>query len=136
MNSFRNLRHRNKGHPKEKFQSFQCVCSFAAGFVENSLTIILPEFDNASSRIRSLLSYFVHSPQEEERPSFPISRIPYGLKPIIVLASIALEKNGEIQKRALEYLSLAENECDQETSDPAITVQKRMDGFKLGMEIP
>jgi hypothetical protein len=74
-----------------------------------------------------------HAAQKELEPLLPMTVVADGGEAVVILDPVALEEHRQVQQRARQGLLLAQDERDQQASDAAIAIEKRVDGFKLGM---
>src|SRR5215212_6578688 len=71
--------------------------------------------------------------QEEPKPTLPISVLSDRHESVVVLGPTLLEKCTEIQDWPVKNSAMVKQKCNQQAPDPAIAVQKWMDGLKLCM---
>ena len=72
-----------------------------------------------------------HAIQEESDPTLPIAVGAHGPQPGVVLLLSALERHAEVEQWLTEQAPVLHQEGDQQSSDPAVAVEKRMDRFEL-----
>src|SRR3954464_3089393 len=97
------------------------------------LPVLFAKSQNRSRGRRGVPAHFLNTAQEELQPSLPIAVIANCGEPIVVLLSVCLQVDTEIEQRTVENLALAEQKCQEQTSNSAVAIQKRMNGFELRM---
>src|SRR5690606_9679542 len=90
-----------------------------------------PQSENLAERVASLGGGLGHASQKEAYPMNQVARQTHASQRVVVTAAIAFKEVRKIE-RWLRQNSMADQiERNQQTSDTAISVKKRMDGFEL-----
>jgi hypothetical protein len=74
--------------------------------------------------------------QEERQPGFPVAVPANVVKQVVVLGSMLLEKETEIQERFTKYAGVAQQQRDEKPSDTSVAIEERMDRLKLHVRQP
>lgn len=105
----------------------------AAGERRDLSSVMLPERQDRPGRIRRGAAYLVDSAQEEPEPTFPIALGADRSQAIVVLGSVGLQVEAEVEERSCEYASLAEEERDEEPPHASVAVEEGVDGLELSV---
>lgn len=67
----------------------------------------------------------------ERGPALPIAAVAHRRQMRVVLLLTPLEREAEVQHGTLEEAPVLEKQCDEQTADAAVAIQKRMDRLEL-----
>ena len=73
--------------------------------------------------------------EEEFDPAFPIAMAADGGEAVIVFHAVEIEVVGEVEKRELKDITLAEKEGDEESANPTIAIKEGVNRFELCMRV-
>ena len=74
--------------------------------------------------------------RKKTEPLFPRPAVTHRLQFLVILLAVPLEEPGQVEDRLVQHLSFAEQESDEQSSDAAIAVQKRVYRLELGVNQP
>ncbi len=117
-------------------QQFQCPEPVAGGAAEglhDDTAVLLPQVKDMSGRIGGLRTDFNNAAQEKNKPLLPASIVADRLQFVIVLLPVFLEEMGQVQNGFLQHFALAKQKGNEQPSDAAVAVKKRVDGLELCM---
>ena len=100
----------------------------------DTLTVALEQIHDAGCRIESLIGGFSHTIKEKFKPSFPCALLADFLQKAVIVGTMRLEIEAEIEERLMQDILNAEIERHQQTANAAIAVQEGMDGLELHVE--
>ena len=66
-----------------------------------------------------------HAFQEESKPGFPVARASYVVQQVVVVASVLLEIEAQVQERFAQHTGLTQQQGDQEAPHSAVAVERR-----------
>ncbi len=65
--------------------------------------------------------------------TYRLSRFPHHLQAVVVFLTISFKEVTEVKQGAMQYVFPVQVKRDEETAESAVTIKKRMYGFKLVM---
>jgi hypothetical protein len=96
--------------------------------------VALAQFEDRHRGVSSRLRRLGHALQEEDQPRLPRPVVPDCLEGRVVLLTVLLEPEAEIEERAPQEAPLVQEERDEEPTDTTVAVEERVDGLELRME--
>ncbi len=117
----------------ELLQHAVSVAGGAAKVFGDAFAMLLTELENPARGVGGLHAHLRDAAQEKREPCLKVAYVPHCLKPLVVLLPMTLEVVGQVEDRLLQRAALAQQKRDEEPTDAAVAVEKRMDGLELRM---
>ena len=69
--------------------------------------------------------------KKEIHPGLPVARGPHPIKEVVVERTVRFQIKRQVEKGLGKQAALMQQQCDEQAPEPAIPVEKRMDGLEL-----
>ncbi|CAH1076131.1 hypothetical protein NTG1052_290004 [Candidatus Nitrotoga sp. 1052] len=97
------------------------------------LAILLEQFDQPLRGLHGALRGLRHTFEEKVDPGFPVAIGAHPVEQLVIQGAMLFEIQTQVQQRLREQAALMQQQRDEQAAEPAISIEKGVDGFKLHM---
>ncbi len=102
----------------------------------NPLSVFLEQIDNPGGGLERLIGRVRNTGKEEIEPGFPCPVLAHLLKQAVIVGAMRFQIQAQIEERLAQHTVDAQVQRYQQATDPAVSIQERVDGLELDMQQP
>src|SRR3982074_985558 len=99
----------------------------------NSRAACTEYFDQCLGGLYRVIGRLLDCLREKVKPAFPVAISANHIEEFVILVTMLPQIQTQVQQRLLQNTLDAKQECNKQTSDAPVAIEKRMDSFELNV---